>query len=335
MPQPTSPTAILSSARPRRDRPSRPAVTQGPRSTSATASAAAVAQNEGFKPREERGWEEFHPDLEIDAEFPIFGADEVDGISPPETKVSTPNNGLGQYAVENGASALLDEAVRAQQETPCMTAESPSFPVMDGDTVTVNVNVASVNGSLVTPAKRRPGRPSRRTDAMLYGLGSPPVPRITPAPTRDPKERLNLQKPVYRQVDSFASYEQDQSVQVNYVDRAMAAIGYQESDVFFRSEKHCIRVAEGSIEEDLDLALKSDGDNAASHLAVSRVEYDMDEQDDRWLDAYNVQRRDEGVEPIKPAIFEITITQIEKEWHALEKRTSNQKLYSNMLANNY
>ncbi|KAF2501092.1 hypothetical protein BU16DRAFT_499982 [Lophium mytilinum] len=322
MPTATSPSATPTNVRPRRDRAPRPPAGQGPRSTSATASAAAVAQGEGFKPREERTWDEFHPDLDPESDFMIFSADDVDGISPPETKTSTPTNGLGQYAVENGASALLDEAVRAHQDILSMAPESPSFPTLDGDTVTVNVNinVASFNGSLVTPAKRRVGRPPRRTDAMLYGLGSPPVPRITPAPTRDPKERLNLQKPSYRQVDPFALYEQDQSVQVNYVDRAMASAGYQESDIFFRSEKHCIRVAEGSIEEDLDLAVKSDGDASAGYLPVSRVEYDMDEQDDRWLDGYNVQRKEEAVEPIKPAIFEITITQIEKEWHALEKR---------------
>lgn len=52
---------------------------------------------------------------------------------------------------------------------------------------------------------------------------------------------------------------------------------------------------------------------------VSRVEYDMDEQDERWLEAQNLARKDEQVEAIKPAIFEITMTQIEKEWHALEK----------------
>jgi NuA3 HAT complex component NTO1 len=46
----------------------------------------------------------------------------------------------------------------------------------------------------------------------------------------------------------------------------------------------------------------------------------MDEQDDRWLEALNAQRKEENVPSIKPAMFEVTITQIEKEWHALEKR---------------
>lgn len=102
----------------------------------------------------------------------------------------------------------------------------------------------------------------------------------------------------------------------------MANLGYQESDIFVRPERTLIRVAEGSIEEDLDLAMamKTDGDMSTGAVAVGRVEYDMDEQDDRWLDAFNAQRREEQVEAIKPAIFEITMTQIEKEWHALEKR---------------
>jgi NuA3 HAT complex component NTO1 len=135
----------------------------------------------------------------------------------------------------------------------------------------------------------------------------------------NPKEKLNLSKPVYRQVDPFKAFEEDHSVAVNYVDRTMANLGYQESDIFTRlHDKTLIRMAEGSIEEDLDL--KTDAEATSTALAVGRVEYDMDEQDDRWLEALNAQRKEEGVEAIKPAIFEVTITQIEKEWHALEKR---------------
>ncbi|KAF2192764.1 hypothetical protein K469DRAFT_746108 [Zopfia rhizophila CBS 207.26] len=293
--------------RPRRERP--PA---GPRSSSAAAVAAAVAQNDGYKPREERGWEEFHQDLDIEAEFPVFSADLVDGISPPETIPGTPRNGMinGQYAVESGTSAMLDEALRVQQA-------DQTGDLADGDTV----NVAGVNGTYSTPAKRRgPGRPPRKLDSMLYGLGSPPAPRIQPMPTMNPREKLNLPKPSCRQVDPFKAFEEDGSVAVNYVDRTMASFGYQESEVFLKPEKNLIRVAEGSIEEDLDLKLKTDGEGSVGAVAAGRVEYDMDEQDDRWLEQLNAQRKEEGVEAIKPAIFEVTITQIEKEWHALEKR---------------
>ncbi|KAF1938646.1 hypothetical protein EJ02DRAFT_410024 [Clathrospora elynae] len=288
--------------RPRRDRP--PA---GPRSSSAAAVAAAVAQNDGYKPREERSWDEFHPDLDIDAEFPVFSADQIDGVSPADSAPGTPLDGpsTGQYAVDTGLSAVLDDLRMRQMESAEQDDISPAY-----------------NGSaaFATP-RRRPGRPPRNKDSMLVGLGSPPRPRINPLPTMNPREKLNLPKPSVRQVDPFKEHEESEGVKVNYVDKTMANIGYQESEVFARpSENSLIRLPEGSIEEDLDLALQTETDGPAGAVAVGRVEYDMDEQDDRWLEALNVQRKEEGVEGIKPAIFEVTITQIEKEWHALEKR---------------
>ncbi|KAH7405962.1 PHD-zinc-finger like domain-containing protein [Phaeosphaeria sp. MPI-PUGE-AT-0046c] len=289
-------------SRPRRERP--PA---GPRSSSAAAVAAAVAQNDGYKPREERSWDEFHPELDIDAECPIYTADQIDGISPADSAPGTPLNGSSttQYAVENGISAMLD-GLRAQQSED---AE------LDGNFV----ETSNGTGTATTP-KRRPGRPPRNRDSMLAGLGSPPRPRINPLPTMNPREKLNLPKPSVRQIDPFKAHEESEGVKVNYVDRTMANVGYQESEIFSRAENNMIRLPEGSIEEDLDLALQTETDGPASAVAVGRVEYDMDEQDDRWLEALNMQRREEDVPAIKPAMFEVTITQIEKEWHALEKR---------------
>ncbi|KAJ4326345.1 hypothetical protein N0V94_000020 [Neodidymelliopsis sp. IMI 364377] len=286
-------------SRPRRERP--PA---GPRSSSAAAVAAAVAQNDGYKPREERSWDEFHPDLDIDAEFPVYSADQIDGISPTETAPGTPlqASSTGQYAVDTGISAMLD-SMRAQQ----VEAEE------------LEAGYTASASMLATP-KRRPGRPPRNRDSMLAGLGSPPRPRIHPLPTMNPREKLNLPKPCVSQVDPFKAHEESEGVKVNYVDRTMANIGYQESEIFARAENNLIRLPEGSIEEDLDLTLQNEAEGTTTAVAVGRVEYDMDEQDDVWLEALNVQRKAEDVEAIKPAIFEVTITQIEKEWHALEKR---------------
>lgn len=294
------PTPSPSYSRPRRERP--PA---GPRSSSAAAVAAAVAQNDGYKPREERSWDEFHPDLDIDIEFPVFTADQIDGISPAESAPETPQHvsSSTQFPIDTGLSAVLD-GLRAQQ----------------GESVEPEDNGIALSGSasLTTP-KRRPGRPPRNRDSMLIGLGSPPRPRINPLPTMNPREKLNLPKPSVRQVDPFKQHEESEGVKINYVDRTMASIGYQESEMFTRAENSMIRLPEGSIEEDLDLALQTEIDGTGA-VAVGRVEYDMDEQDERWLEGLNMQRKEEGVESIKPAIFEVTITQIEKEWHALEKR---------------
>ena len=68
--------------RPRRES-RRERVPTRPRFSSAAAAAAAVVHGDGFKPREERSWEEFHQDLDIGALFPVFSADEVDGIKKP------------------------------------------------------------------------------------------------------------------------------------------------------------------------------------------------------------------------------------------------------------
>ncbi|KAJ9643486.1 hypothetical protein H2199_004165 [Coniosporium tulheliwenetii] len=306
-PPPRSQTAVRD--RPRRERPERtPAL---PRYNSTAAQAVSVAQSDGYKPREERGWEEFHQDLDIDADFMVFSAAEVDGIASPELKPAYLGQDLGEHgqASENGASSLMDEAAPSYtaQGSPELLRQASTASLPNGDTI-------NLNGK--TRAAGAPG------ESMLAGLGSPPVQRIRPLPSQNPKEKLNLPKPVYRRVDTFSSYEQDQKVQVNYVDKSLANVGYQESDIYVRPEKTLIRLAEGSIEEDLDLAmaLKSDGDLAVSGLGVGRVEYDMDEQDDRWLEAYNDHRKEEQVDAIKPALFEITMTLIEKEWHALEKR---------------
>ena len=294
-----SPTATY--PRPRRDRPE-----PTPRFSSAAAAATAMTQNEGYKPREERGWEEFHPDLDLDAELMLFSADDVDGRysggATPRSGYSVPNKSIN----ESGIAAAVDEALMSQQATPTLTNEH-SQDVEHGDMV-----------NLISPLKRRVGRPPRRPESMLNGLGSPPAPRIVPLPTHNPKERLNLPKPNFRRVEIFESFEHDKSVGQNYVDKSLSNVGYQESDRFIRPDKIYIRCGEGSLEDDLDIlsTLQHGGEDAV----FGRVEYDMDEQDERWLEGINAERRQEGVESIRPAIFEITITAIEKQWYALEKR---------------
>jgi NuA3 HAT complex component NTO1 len=103
----------------------------------------------------------------------------------------------------------------------------------------------------------------------------------------------------------------------------MMNVGYQESDNFIRPDRNLIKAIEANIEEEVEQAgaAKSDGD-AVQHPAgvVGRVEYDMDEQDDMWLEKLNSQRKSSDLDPITREIFEIAITKIEKEWYALEKR---------------
>ena len=293
--------------RPRRES-RREKLSTRPRYSSAAAAAAAVAHGDGFKPREERSWEEFHQDLEMENSFPIFSADDVDGIvhSPPTPGITgTSRNGIVLHCQDVGNdNATISLA-------PFMSTPSDVHGIEDST-------------KSVPAWKRKPGRPFRRHDSMLKGIGLLESPKIIPLPGPNPREKLTLPKPSFRSAEPFTTYEHKAAGQMNYVDRTMANVGYQESDIYIRSEKRLIRVMEGTPEEELDTGpsskVDSDFNEAISGVSVGRVEYDMDEQDQRWLEEYNIRRKAEQVEPIKPAIFEITMTKIEKEWHALEKR---------------
>ncbi|KAJ5238731.1 Zinc finger PHD-type [Penicillium chermesinum] len=275
-PPPPIPTTPPSMTRPRRDK----SQNRG-RFTSSTAAALALQQGDGYKPREERGWEEFHPDLDIDGKLAVFTADEVDAADAP------PNS-----ANPDSVSGAL---------------ESLGSPIQTSTDVTP------------LPFKRRPGRPPRRPEALLNAIRFQPGPKVIPPPGPNPREKLTLPKPAFRLQDPFTFYEQKGGGQQNYVDRTMASVGYQESDVFLRHDRRFIRMTEGAQEDDMDVIQPAAVDNDINST-VGRVEYDMDEQDEKWLDDINAKRRDDQLEPIKPAIFEITMTKIEKEWHALEKR---------------
>ncbi len=301
-------------SRPRREPSRRERVPARPRFSSAAAAAAAVVQGDGFKPREERTWEEFHQDLSIEVKFPVLSADEVDGVQRP---TSTPS--LGENLSDGIPTAETGAMMHADED-----ASQPKESQDDGDARETPSNNGRPDPNITTPLKRRPGRPPRRPDSMLKGIGTPDTPKVIPLPGPNPREKLTLPKPSFRPVDPFVAYEHKGAGQLNYVDRTMANVGYQESDIYIRPEKNLIRVTEGTIEEDLDIASgaknDSEGNAAIGGSGVGRVEYDMDEQDNKWLETYNAQRKAEQIEPIKPAVFEITMTKIEKEWHALEKR---------------
>ena len=254
--------------------------------SAADAAAAATGQMDGYKPREERSWEEFHQDLSLEAQIIVFSADEVDG---------------------NQAS-IQDEGTDHRHP-----------PGPDGK----NVDSDNESGS---PNSKRRGRPFKRLESMLNGLGSPPAPKVVPLPAQNPREKLNLPKPSYRTIETFKTYEADrQSKSINYVDRSLANVGFQEWENFTRTGQQFLRHIEDSWQDDREPRLavdaKENGIVQQPSIQPSRVEYDMDEQDEQWLESHNAHRKDaEQVEPIRPAVFEITMTQIEKEWHALERR---------------
>lgn len=284
--------------------------------SSAAAVAAAVVQSEGYKPREERGWEEFHPNLDIDSTFPMFYAEDIDGTAksmPGTPSLSASNNN----EIHDAASPVKDQPGVSAPQT-----NTPTAPTTSGTTTGLGILPG-------TPSRvRRTGRAPRDS---LYATRSefgiaPKVPTVLPIHNQTPKERLDLKQPQYRKTDRIALFESKTFGQARYVDKAMMNVGYQESDNYIRPERRLIKAADGNAEDEAEhaAAAKAEGEVSQQPLSMTaifgRVEYDMDEQDDMWLESYNVQRKSQALNPVTREVFEIIITKIEKEWHALEKR---------------
>jgi NuA3 HAT complex component NTO1 len=262
-----------------------------------------MSQNESYKPREERSWEEFHTDLDIDAPLVAFSSEETDANKYSEA--GTPHH-------------------------PFSTAQITGSPIMTQALQLLKQQGEGANGPtsapFITPIKRGPGRPPKRPGAIMYGVGSPTPQKVTPAPIHNPKEKLVLPKPNFRRLETFAAYEKSAGVGINYVEKTFANVGYQESDIFIQP-RNLIRGGKETLEDDVESSMPMDGLTSVPSINHSnainprvRVEYDMDEQDERWLETINAERTAQGVDVIRPQYFEIAMTLIEKEWYAMEKR---------------
>ncbi|OTB08607.1 hypothetical protein M426DRAFT_7345 [Hypoxylon sp. CI-4A] len=276
---------------------------------SSAAAVAAVVQSEGYKPREERGWEEFHPNLDIDATFMMFHAEDVDGTAKPVPDIPLAN----VSAVGSNDSG-----------TPSKDANAASSSFLGAPNATAN-GAATPGMPTITPQRR--GRRLPRGDSLYATRGDQQVAPNTPTPLpihgQSTKEKLDLKQPAYRKTDRILLFESKKFGQARYVDKAMMNVGYQESDNFIRPDRKLIKASDANMEDEADQAavVKVDGELAPqSTSSLGRVEYDMDEQDDMWLEAYNTHRKSQGWNPVTREVFEITITKIEKEWHALERR---------------
>lgn len=275
---------------------------------SAAAMAASVKQAEDYKPREERGWEEFHPNLDIEQPFIVFTAEDVDGA--PHVAASTP------AAQTPGTPRATASMTPSRQVKPASTGNTPNPQERHG-----SHPVDAPNG---TPS-RRPRR-QHRDVVGFYGARSidfaatPKTPKILPIQNQTPKERLDLKLPSYRKTNRIELFESKTFGQARYVDKSMSNVGYQESDHFIRPDTTLIKALDGNAEDEAEQSTTPKADDHAPHHRLGRVEYDMDEQDDMWLEQFNAQRKQNELEAITREVFEITMTKIEKEWHALEKR---------------
>ncbi|KAK6540541.1 nuA3 HAT complex component nto1 [Orbilia ellipsospora] len=319
----------------RRDRPSRP-------------HQASVSDPNTYKPREERSYTEFHPDFDIDADIQSYDSREIDGAPNGQLPVGLPSSVSGrsngiQIRVEevqdkqlddstplpsaNGASASISETNGA---TPSETGK-PDSGKGDDESQHSSSHELIEQAPVANTPTRRSSRQKDFKDKEKERAHPTPKPSsqrpILPMSNIHHNERLSLPVPSYKTIIPFQLAE-------TYVDRAMAGVGFQESDYWPRPHTMVRNIGirddvnEGeakisSVKEDVE-----EGSNVPHTITPGIVEYDMDEQDDKWLAQFNILRRSQDVPTITREIFEITITKIEREWYALEKLIPKQSAHA-------
>ncbi|KAJ7849983.1 bromodomain and PHD finger-containing protein 3 [Mycena olivaceomarginata] len=101
---------------------------------------------------------------------------------------------------------------------------------------------------------------------------------------------------------SFQKIEDDVSTQPSGVHDGQArSFGYNDFSDFTRPDQYIRHI------EPLEIDLER------------QVEYDMDEQDQEWLDAVNADRKKEQLDRVTYEVFEVVMDRLEKEWFNLTK----------------
>jgi len=272
----------------------------------------------GYKPREERSYLEFHPDLDVGMVLRVMSAEDVDGVTYqppnfPSTETNSDPQDTSAASQQDGHTMLPIRTASDPQPPPTPGPENASS-LFDNDDLVVSDLLPA------TPASR-PSR-STATTGRRGGPGRPPkTPK--PPPLKPQAEVLNLLKPSYRlrpnpnfslnhgiaNSVSLSSASQQMSRAIDGVmstpmhqhrtTKTMANVGYQGTEYWSRP-KNMIRDVGGFYGDDLSTSAviirgdkKEDSSSTVPGVAIAgegsgagvgfgaegeRVEYDMDEQ---------------------------------------------------------
>ncbi len=110
------------------------------------------------------------------------------------------------------------------------------------------------------------------------------------------------------------------------LDKSLVSAGFLETDtyvlpkVYIRSD-----MTDAPLHNDVELVFNPRNNNGTLFEMKTdkniRVEYDMDEQDNFFLEDLNDRRiNEQSIPPISPQIFEILMTLLEKEWFSIEQK---------------
>jgi len=246
--------------------------------------------------------------------------------------------------IESTLPVPIDPALASDPRPAPAQTQTPAATPTDGQLKDDTIILVPTPPPPTTPAGPESGTPSVKrgvsdvpTLASLRAhrttAGKPP-PRSMPPTTRKPRsqnqshhtqEKLNLRAPSYRQIQPFkfsgvgwdggvgskgprGLNNPQSSNQAEPISDKMIAVGYQQSTLF--------QCPETLLRDQLDLGV----DEELGSTEIDLVEYDMDEQDDKWLINYNSHRILTEDSTISREIFEFVMTKTEKEWVSLERK---------------
>lgn len=230
--------------------------------------------------------------------------------------------------------ALQAQGGQAHIHTPAATPTDAQMQDYDEDTI----HVKPPPREPVTPGPTSGGkrgkevptlastRPQRSTAGQTSARTAPPTTGRRSRPSQQPawgEEHLQLRAPSYRPIQPFKYSDVAWNSQIGSTGAfglntttstgesyslSMIKAGYQQTAHFERPDTLFRDYPDTSVDDELGCG------------EYDVVEYDMDEQDDKWLTHYNSHRYLKQATPITREVFEIAMTKVEKEWVALERR---------------
>ncbi|KAI7874919.1 hypothetical protein K492DRAFT_173932 [Lichtheimia hyalospora FSU 10163] len=242
------------------------------------------------KPREERSYKDFFPNLNIKEPLAIVDV-QVNDTTTHTTSTMT---------AEQQPKAMSDQTVPTVDTPPLANGSSLS----DTESSSTAAAVSTMDDT---------EQPAVERDHHHHLVDHQKEGDIYQALSTRPQAGVNndivnldlLPKPAFQIVDVDTTHDStndmDQDVDVDGEETEKTIVGFQ------RPENHYIRYIEPS-EADL----------------MNTIEYDMDEQDEAWLRMLNEERAKDNLGQVSCDLFEAVIDQLEKEWFDLVKNLPKQ-----------
>lgn len=247
---------------------------------SATTSAEVVAPIAAEKPREEYSFYDFHPKLDLDRPLKIVYPSTT--ISTATTTTDSVNDNSTRNSIEYVADNAIDHITS--------TTSSRVGAINDAEYLDKYEikNLPSAEFEIAEPENFR----SSRLEDALFRVG------------------FRRNEPFVPPETYIRSFPFDD---IQHHSRQLVTFPPGPADSFLSSHRHDLGSLDGLGH---DLAV---GTGLGSGQML-RVEYDMDEQDSRWLNEFNLRARRFGGDKISLEMFEVAVTFIENELLSLRKR---------------